>query len=126
MGEFTMNGKLCKAARALAGWNQTELAQRANVAKQTVADFERGARTPFRNNLAAIESALGAAGVVFTADAQGGVGVRMSPPAATAPAPTGGSHPRQEAERIFARYSMPEAARQDLLALIETERSRPK
>jgi hypothetical protein len=48
------------------------------VARQTVVDFERGARTPYPNNLAAaIRSALEAAGVEFIPENGGGVGVRL-------------------------------------------------
>lgn len=35
---------LVKAARALLGWNQGDLAERAGVGHSTVADFERGTR----------------------------------------------------------------------------------
>lgn len=74
--QFRLTGRLCKAARALAGMTQADLARAANVAKQTVADFERGARTPFPNNLAAIQRALERAGVAFIAGAEDGPGVR--------------------------------------------------
>jgi transcriptional regulator with XRE-family HTH domain len=59
------------------GWNQGELAARATVARQTVVDFERGARVPYPNNLAAIRTALEAAGVEFIAENGGGPGVRL-------------------------------------------------
>jgi len=55
-----------KAARALLGWNQLTLANRAKVAASTVADFERGKRTPVENNLDAIREALEVGGVTFT------------------------------------------------------------
>jgi len=58
-----------KAARALAGWSQQELANQARVATSTVADFERGHRSPVANNLEAMRSALENAGISF---AQGG------------------------------------------------------
>ena len=45
-----------RAARALLGWSQTELARRASVATSTVADFERGQRSPVTNNLEALKS----------------------------------------------------------------------
>ena len=47
-----------RAARALLGWNQQELARRANVAASTVADFERGKRLPVPNNLEAMCTAF--------------------------------------------------------------------
>lgn len=76
--DFRLTGRLCKAARALAGMNQAQLARAANVAKQTVADFERGARTPYANNRRAIQRALEEADVVFVTDGKEGPGVRLS------------------------------------------------
>nr|WP_269448005.1 helix-turn-helix domain-containing protein [Acetobacter malorum] len=67
----------CRGARAMLGISQTELAQQASVSRQTVVDFERGARTPYTNNLTAIRSALEAAGVEFIPENGGGVGVRL-------------------------------------------------
>lgn len=57
--------KHVRAARALLAWSQQELAKNAGVATSTVADFERGHRTPVPNNAQAIRSALEAAGVRF-------------------------------------------------------------
>lgn len=56
-----------RAARSLLGWSQQELATRAGVAVSTVADFERGQRSPVPNNALAIRQALERSGVVFTA-----------------------------------------------------------
>ena len=65
----------CRAARALLNWSQAALAEKAAVAKQTLTDFERGARQPYPRTLADIRAALEAAGVEFTnGDAPG---VRM-------------------------------------------------
>jgi transcriptional regulator with XRE-family HTH domain len=47
------------------GWNQQELATKANIAASTVADFERGKRIPVPNNLDAIRAALSANGILF-------------------------------------------------------------
>ena len=55
----------CRAARALVQMNQADLANAADLSKQTIIDFERGARVPHKNNLAAIRTALEAAGVAF-------------------------------------------------------------
>jgi len=60
----------CKAARALLAWNQQELAQRAQLGTSTVADFERGKRTPTDANLEALVTAFTTAGISF---ADGGV-----------------------------------------------------
>lgn len=62
------------------GWTQTQLSEAASVARQTVVDFERGARTPYPNNLAAIRTALEAAGVEFIEENGGGPGVRLREP----------------------------------------------
>ena len=59
------------------GWSQSELAGAAKVSRMTVMDFERGVRVPHPNNLAAIRSALEAAGVEFIAENGGGPGVRL-------------------------------------------------
>jgi transcriptional regulator with XRE-family HTH domain len=56
----------CRAARALLSWSQAELAKKASVSKQTLVDFERGARQPYPRTLADIRSALEVAGVEFT------------------------------------------------------------
>ncbi|MGO8915278.1 MAG: helix-turn-helix transcriptional regulator [Stellaceae bacterium] len=72
----------CRAGRALLDWSQAKLADAANIARQTVVDFERGARTPYPNNLDAIGLALEAAGVLFVSDGEasqsGGPGVRLA------------------------------------------------
>jgi transcriptional regulator with XRE-family HTH domain len=54
-----------RAARALLGWSQQELARKASVATSTVADFERGHRSPVPNNLEALQSALEKGGITF-------------------------------------------------------------
>lgn len=73
------------------GWTQTQLSEAASVARQTVVDFERGARTPYPNNLSAIRAALEAAGVEFIEENGGGPGVRLSKGAA--PHATDPEHP---------------------------------
>ena len=72
-----MTREQCRAARALLDWNQAQLAEAAQVARQTVVDFERGARTPYRNNLNAIRAACESAGVEFITENGGGPGVRL-------------------------------------------------
>jgi transcriptional regulator with XRE-family HTH domain len=54
-----------RAARALLGWSQSELARRASVAISTVADFERRQRSPVPNNLEALKSAFEKEGITF-------------------------------------------------------------
>ncbi|MBF0392102.1 MAG: helix-turn-helix transcriptional regulator [Alphaproteobacteria bacterium] len=63
-----------RAARALLGWSQQKLAEEAKVAKQTLADFERGARTPYDRTLRDLRAAIEGAGVLIIA-AEGGLGV---------------------------------------------------
>lgn len=62
-----------RAARGLLDWSQTRLASQANLSESTIRDFEKGRRVPSVNNLAAIRSALEAAGVEFTSGDEPGV-----------------------------------------------------
>lgn len=64
-------------ARAMLGWSRKMLARRAGVAERTLSDFERQARRPHSNNLAAIAGALESAGIEFIAENGGGPGVRL-------------------------------------------------
>jgi transcriptional regulator with XRE-family HTH domain len=66
-----------RAARGLIDWSQSYLAQKANLGESTIRDFEKGRRVPSINNLAAIRTALEAAGVEFIAENGGGAGVRL-------------------------------------------------
>jgi transcriptional regulator with XRE-family HTH domain len=67
----------CRAARALLDWSQDQLATNAQVARATIADFERSVREPIRNNMVSIVSALEAAGLAFVDENGGGAGVRF-------------------------------------------------
>lgn len=60
-----MTPEQSKAARALLAWSQRELANAARVSISTVADFERGSRTPVANNLQAIREAFESQGLQF-------------------------------------------------------------
>lgn len=64
-----------RAGRALLAWSQLDLAKAAGVGQSTVADFERGSRTPMPNNAVAIRAALEKEGVRFQSE-----GVVMGPP----------------------------------------------
>ena len=67
----------CRAARALINWSQSQLAERAGVARATLADFETGKRRPIANNLNALKKNLELGGVVFLDENGGGPGVRL-------------------------------------------------
>ena len=101
-----------RAARALLAWSQQDLARVAHIGPSTVADFERGHRTPVANNAEAMRSALETAGISFL---PGGAVVGPAPIARQA-AQTGGMPIRwvdttdlsQWADRRVAQGSMPE------------------
>ncbi len=100
-----------KAARALLAWSQQELATEANVATSTVADFERGTRTPVANNAQAIREALEAKGLQFIAG--GVVEKAMMPPPPSLKAGTlmrwvNATHLSQWGERRDGQAGMPE------------------
>ena len=60
------------------GWSQDDLARAAFVGRQTVTDFERGARIPITNNLASMRQAFERAGIEFLPGANdAGNGVRL-------------------------------------------------
>jgi transcriptional regulator with XRE-family HTH domain len=69
-----------RAARALLGWKQTDLAERSGVSEISIKNIERGATDPRSSTLGAIEKAFGSAGLIFLdpGDARdGGAGVRF-------------------------------------------------
>jgi transcriptional regulator with XRE-family HTH domain len=67
----------CRAARALLGKEQGEIADAAKVARATLIDFEKGQRVPRAATVEAIRTALEAAGVVFVSENGEGAGVRL-------------------------------------------------
>jgi transcriptional regulator with XRE-family HTH domain len=68
-----------RAARALIGWSQAKLAERAGVPVATINAFETGAPDPIANEAVyKIRIALESAGAVFLPkDDGGGIGVRL-------------------------------------------------
>jgi len=72
-----MTPEQCRAGRALLDWSQEDLAQRSRVAARTVRYFEKDMREPIPANLAALQSALEKAGVLFIPENGGGPGVRL-------------------------------------------------
>jgi transcriptional regulator with XRE-family HTH domain len=67
-----MSPEQVRAARNWLAWTQAELAERSKVGLSTVKDYESGKRTPIANNLEAIQRALEAGGMKFTADSVSG------------------------------------------------------
>jgi transcriptional regulator with XRE-family HTH domain len=66
-----------RMARAALGWGVRELAQKANLAPNTVSRFENGSGARV-DTLAQIQEALEKEGVIFVpADDSGGPGVRL-------------------------------------------------
>jgi transcriptional regulator with XRE-family HTH domain len=61
-----LTGDQCKEARALLGWSREDLSGAGVVAVRTIMLFEHGATQPRRASIAAIRTALEAAGVEFT------------------------------------------------------------
>jgi transcriptional regulator with XRE-family HTH domain len=70
----------CRAARALLGWTQPDLAKRSGVSANTISGFEKGATAPIPANLAALVRAFQAAGVDLIHENGGGEGVRLREP----------------------------------------------
>lgn len=77
MNEIFFSPALCRAGRALAGITQKQLAEKADVGDQTIADFEREERRPHDTNLRKLMRALEDAGVFFIEENGGGAGVRF-------------------------------------------------
>lgn len=74
---MTISPEQSRAARALLDIDQAVLAERSNLSRNTIVSFEKGQRTPGANNLAAIQTALEAAGVIFIDQNGNGPGVRL-------------------------------------------------
>ena len=66
----------CRAARALIGWSQQELAVQAGVGIMTVHQLEKDGSQPRRATLEVVQRALETAGVEFIEENGGGAGVR--------------------------------------------------
>lgn len=60
-----VTGRLIIAARGLLGWGQAELAERADIRRQTLAEFEAGVRRPQARIREAVLSVLEGEGVRF-------------------------------------------------------------
>ena len=67
----------CRAARALIGWSQQDLAAQAGVGIMTVHQLEKDGSQPRRATLEVVQRALESAGVEFIEENGGGAGVRL-------------------------------------------------
>lgn len=77
---MTLSAAQIRAARALLGWNQTELATAAGIAVSSVKNIEGGMTEPNPRTIIALQKALEAAGVLLLAPGDtrpGGAGVRL-------------------------------------------------
>jgi transcriptional regulator with XRE-family HTH domain len=68
---------LCRAARALVGMSQVELAETSAVSRRAIIHFELGERSPRPATLDALRRALEKVGVQFIEENGGGPGVRL-------------------------------------------------
>jgi len=75
-----MSPDQCRAARAMLNLEQSDIADKAGIARATLIDFEKGQRIPRAATVAAIRAALESAGVEFLAENGGGAGVRLRKP----------------------------------------------
>lgn len=76
-----MDAAQMRAARALLGWSQGELAERSGVSLPTIKRMESvGPGRSSGDTIAAVQKALEAGGVEFIPANGGGAGVRMEKP----------------------------------------------
>lgn len=71
-----------RAARALLGWRQDDLAKASEIGLATIARIEQGKGVVQGNfsTIMKIQQTLEGQGISFIADADGGVGVRLAKP----------------------------------------------
>ncbi|RUV75895.1 MAG: XRE family transcriptional regulator [Mesorhizobium sp.] len=75
---MTITAGQLRAARGLIGWAQQDLAEKAEVGRATIADFEAGKRAPYATTLTRLQETLIAAGIEFIPENGGGAGVRLA------------------------------------------------
>lgn len=66
-----------RAARAMIGWKQTDLAKAAGVSEMSIKNIERGTTDSRMSTMQAIQSALESAGIIFIDQNGNGPGVRL-------------------------------------------------
>ena len=79
-GEAGQTPDECRAARALAGFTQPQLAEIAGVGQATIRNFEANRSDLMPRTERDIVAALNKAGIVFIEDNGGGAGVRFAKP----------------------------------------------
>ena len=72
-----MTPEQCRAARALLGWSQDQLAQVSQVHKSVITLFELGERPPYDRTLDDLRDAFEGAGVIFVEGNGDGPRVRL-------------------------------------------------
>jgi transcriptional regulator with XRE-family HTH domain len=75
-----ITGAQIRAARALIGWKQSELAERSGVSEISIKNIERGATDPRASTVQSIQAAFDRADIVFLEPGDqrsGGLGVRL-------------------------------------------------
>ncbi|WP_414471081.1 helix-turn-helix transcriptional regulator [Microvirga sp. M2] len=70
----------CRAARGLLDWTQEELAERANVSRSTIRDFENGRHVLNPVTAAQVAAAFEDGGAQLIPPGGGGPGVRLRRP----------------------------------------------
>lgn len=75
---MTITSAQSRAARALLGITQGDLAAQSGVSQRSIASFETGEREPIPSILSALQHALEQAGIEFIAENGGGAGVRLA------------------------------------------------
>jgi transcriptional regulator with XRE-family HTH domain len=118
--ENALTPEQVKAARALLAWSQQELASVARVSTSTVADFERGVRTPVLNNAQAIREAFETHGLQFVAGGVVEKAMLPPPPASLRPGVlmrwVNATHLSQWGEQRDGQSGMPELLRRLIYA----------
>lgn len=77
MSDKLISPEQCRMARAGLGLTAGQVAERAQVSKVTLSDFEKHKRSTHPRTVAAIRAALEKAGVEFIEDNGGGAGARL-------------------------------------------------
>ncbi|WP_353652183.1 helix-turn-helix transcriptional regulator [Methylobacterium sp. Leaf123] len=74
-----MDSRLVRAGRALLGWSQQDLADRAGVKRLVIARYESGIQIPHPRNMDRVTEAFGKAGVEEIVRSDGAVGIVVRP-----------------------------------------------